>query len=323
MPQSQSDKTRITLAFACVYFFWGSTYSAIHVAGLYLAPPLIGALRTALSSLILAAYCLARGISLRVPRRTAWQLALVGVLFMSVNNLLLIWAETMVASGYASLVIAMIPIMVALIETALPGGEKLNLRGWLGTLLGAAGMVALVAPSLVPGENLARHTGGPDVRTLLGFLMLVIAALAFASGSVLSRRFRFHVDTFAATAWQLGTASLVNFAIAIPGGNFQTAVWTRSGVFAVVYLAVFGSVVGLTAYVYLLKHVPVTKVSTYAFVNPVIAVLIGVALFHERLTPAELAGMLLIIAAVATVILSRTKQAPPPTDPLLELPIEE
>ena len=153
--------------------------------------------------------------------------------------------------------------------------------------------------------------------------MLMVAALAFASGSVLSRRFHFRVDTFVATAWQLGAASLVNFAIAIPGGNFQTAVWTRSGVIAVIYLAVFGSVVGLTAYVYLLKHVPVTKVSTYAFVNPVIAVLIGLVTLHERLAPAEMAGMLLIIAAVATVILSRTKQAPPPTDPMLEIPIEE
>ena len=311
-----SQKTRIAAAFACVYFFWGSTYSAIHIAGLHLAPPLVGAIRTLLSTLILAAYCMARGIPLRVPRRAAWQLALVGILFMSVNNLLLIWAETKVASGYASLVIALIPILVAVIETALPGGETLSLRGWLGTLLGAIGMLVLVWPSL-------HRAGGVDTRSLLGFGMLVVAALAFAAGSILSRRFHFRVDTFSATAWQLGAASVVNFAIAIPGGNFRTAVWTRDGVLAVAYLAVFGSVVGLTAYVYLLKHVPVTKVSTYAFVNPAIAVLIGAVLFHEQLAPAELAGMVLIIAAVATVILSRTKNATPPTDPLLELPIEE
>jgi drug/metabolite transporter (DMT)-like permease len=323
MPPATSDKTRIAIAFACVYFFWGSTYLAIHIAGLNLAPPLVGALRTLLSTAILVVYCLARGISLRVPRRTAWRLALVGILFMSVNNVMLVWAETMVPSGYASLVIAMIPIMVALIETALPGGETLNLRGWLGTLLGAIGMLVLVAPSLLPGENTARHIGGPDSRSLLGFVILVFAALAFASGSILSRRFQFRVDTFVATAWQLGAASVVNFAIAIPGGNFRTAVWTRAGVLSVVYLAIFGSVVGLTAYVYLLKHVPVTKVSTYAFINPVIAVLIGWVTLHERLSPAEIVGMLLIIASVATVILSRTKVVPVPSDPLLEVPIEE
>jgi drug/metabolite transporter (DMT)-like permease len=312
MAQALSQRTRIAVAFACVYFFWGSTYGAIHIAGLNLAPPLVGALRTLLAAAILAGYCVVRGISLAVPRRTAGQLALVGVLFMSANNVMLIWAETKVATGYASLVIAMIPILVALMETVLPEGETLTLRGWLGTGLSAIGMGVLVWPSLHRAGGGAG--GGADAASLLGFVLLVAAALAFATGSVLSRRFHFRVDTFVATAWQLGAASVVNFAIAIPAGNFRTAVWTRAGVLAVVYLAVFGSVVGLTAYVYLLQHVPVTKVSTYAFVNPVIAVLIGATLFRERMAAAELAGMVLIVAAVATVISSRTKQASTPVE---------
>jgi drug/metabolite transporter (DMT)-like permease len=311
------EKSRIAIAFALVYLIWGSTYLAIHVAGLHLAPPLVGALRTLVSAAILGAFCLARGISLRMPRRTAWQLILVGVLFMSANNVLLIWGETMVASGYASLVIAIIPIVVAVMETALPGGETLNLRGWIGTLLGAIGMFALVWPSLHSAA------GSHDHRSIAGFVILVLAAISFAVGSVLSRRFHFKVDTFAATTWQIGSASVVNLAIAVAGGNFQTAQWTTGGVLSVLYLATFGSVVGLTAYVYLLKHVPVTKVSTYAFVNPVIAVLIGVVTLHERLAPAELTGMLLILISVATVILSRTKAAAVPTDPMLEVPIEE
>src|ERR1035437_3551776 len=285
MPPHPAQKTRIILAFACVYFFWGSTYGAIHIAGLHLAPPLVGALRTLISAGVLALFGLARDISLRVPSRTAWQLILVGILFMSANNVLLIWAETKVPSGYASLVIAMIPILVALMETALPGGETLNLRGWLGTLLGAIGMFALLWPAL--------HRAGatPERRSLAGFVILVLAAISFAVGSVLSRRFHFKVDTFAATTWQISAASVVNLTIAIAAGNFQTADWTAAGVLSVLYLALFVSVVGLTAYVYLLKHVPVTKVSTYAFVNPVIAVLIGVATLHERLAPAEPAGL--------------------------------
>jgi drug/metabolite transporter (DMT)-like permease len=315
MLSSSQPKTRIILAFACVYLIWGSTYGAIHIAALHIAPPLVGAMRTLISTAILCIICVARGTSLRVPRRTAWQLALVGILFMSLNNVLLIWAETMVASGYASLVIAMIPIMVALIETALPGGETLNLRGWLGTFLGAIGMLALLWPSLRAAASTPRSS---DTRTLAGFAILVLAALAFAVGSVLSRRFRFQVDSFAATAWQLGAASVVNFAIAIPGHNFQTAQWTRDGILAILYLAIMGSVVGLTAYVYLLQHVPVTKVSTYAFVNPVIAVLLGVIIFHERLSPAEITGSALILIAVATVILSRTKPTPVAiTDPAI------
>jgi drug/metabolite transporter (DMT)-like permease len=318
MPRHIPQKTLVAFAFACVYFIWGSTYLAIHVAGLHLAPPLVGALRTLISAVILGAFCLARGISLRMPRGTAWQFILVGVLFMSANNVLLIWGETKVASGYASLVIAMIPILVALMEATLPGGETLNLRGWLGTLLGAVGMFALVWPSL----HRAAGTS-PDRRGIAGFVILVLAALSFAVGSVLSRRFHFRVDTFAATTWQIGAASAVNLTIAVAGGNFQTAQWTSGGVLSILYLATFGSVVGLTAYVYLLKHVPVTKVSTYAFVNPVIAVLIGVVTLHERLAPPEVLGMIIILIAVATVILSRTKAVTAPTDPLLEVPIEE
>src|SRR6266702_364266 len=322
MPSASSAKTRTAIAFACVYFFWGSTYLAIHVAGLHLAPPLVGALRTLVSAAILGAFCLARGISLRMPRRTAWQLILIGILFMSANAILLIWAETMVPSVYASLVIAMIPILVAVIETALPGGETLNLRGWLGTLLGAIGMLALLWPSLHRAAG-SGSDSGPDSRSVAGFVILVGAALAFAVGSVLSRRFHFKVDTFAATTWQIGAASVVNLAIAIAAGNFQTAQWTTAGILSVLYLATFGSVVGLTAYVYLLKHVPVTKVSTYAFVNPVIAVLIGVVTLHERLAPAEVLGMIIILISVATVILSRTKRAPIPADATQEVPVEE
>jgi len=321
MPRPIPQKTLVPFAFVCVYFVWGSTYSAIYIAGLHIAPPLVGAIRSLLSTIIICSICLARGTSLRVPGRTAWRLALVGILMMTVNNLLLIWGETKVPSGLSSLIIAMVPILVAVIETALPGGETLNLRGWLGTLLGAAGMFVLLWPALHRASGTA--SSGSDRRSLAGFAILVVAALAFAFGSVLSRRFHFRVDTFVATAWQIGAAGVVNLTIATAGGCFRTAHWTRSGLLAILYLSTFGSVVGLTAYTYLLKHVPVTKVSTYAFVNPVIAVLIGVATLHERLAPAELGGMIIILISVATVILSRTKPSTIPTDPMLELPIEE
>jgi len=293
--------SRVVLAFACVYFFWGSTYTAIRVAGVHLAPPLVGASRSTLSTVLLILICVVRRTSLRVTRKEARQLALVGVLFMSGNNVLLTWAETMVSSGLASLVIATMPIMIALMETALPGGEALNKRGWTGVVLGTAGIFALVSPSLRGAEP-----GGG--RQLFAFGVLLVAALLFAVGSVLARRFRFKMDMFVATTWQLGAASVVNLAVTVAGRNLQTAVWTRQGIEAIAYLAVFGTIVGLSAYTYLLQHVPVTKVSTYAFVNPMIAVLLGLVLLHERLAPTELLGMGIIVAAVAMVILSRVKR---------------
>ena len=167
---------RTLAAFACVYFFWGSTYTAIHVAGLHLAPSLVAACRTSLTTALLVGLCLGTGRSLRITVAEFWRLALVGVLFMTVNNILLTWAETMVASGIASLLVSTMPIMVAVIEAALPGGEALNKRGWAGTLLGSAGMVALVWPSL------RRGTPATD-RHLLAYALLLLAALAFAVGS--------------------------------------------------------------------------------------------------------------------------------------------
>jgi drug/metabolite transporter (DMT)-like permease len=314
MPRLLSEKNRIVIAFACVYITWGSTYGAIEIAGRYFAPPLVGALRSILSTVLMCGICVARGTSLRVTKGVAWRLALVGVLFMTVNNVMLIWGETKVASGLSSLVIAVIPILVALMETALPGGERLNARGWFGTLLGAVGMVALLWPTL------NRAAGGGDRRGVFGFAILAGAALAFAVGSVLARRFHFKVDTFVATTWQIGAAGLCNLMIATAAGSFRTAHWTREGLLAIAFLSTVGSVVGLTAYTYLLQHVAVTKVATYAFVNPMIAVLIGVALFGERLAGPEVLGMVLILCAVALVILSR---AAPTGDPVQDFPIEE
>lgn len=298
-PAKSAGLSRLVLvAFGCLYFFWGSTYSAIHVAGEHLAPPLVVAVRSLLTTVLLVGICGATGRSLRVTPGEAWRLALVGVLFMSVNNVLLTWAETMVPTGISSLLVATMPIMVAVIEAALPGGERMRGRGWAGVLLATAGMVALVWPSL-------RRGASADGRQLLAYGLLLVAALAFAVGAVLSRRFAFKRDTLVVTAWQIGAAGVVNLAVATAGGTLHTAVWTRAGLGAIVYLSVFGSLVGLTCLSYLLAHVPVTKVTTYAFVNPVVAVLLGLALLGERLSGAEVVGMATIVAAVALVIFSK------------------
>ncbi len=294
---------RTLAAFACVYFFWGSTYTAIHVAGLHLAPALVAACRTLLTTLLLVAFCLGTGRSLRVARAELWKLFVVGVLFMTINAILLTWAETMVASGVASLLVSTMPIMVAVIEAAMPRGEGLTPRGWAGTLLGTAGMVALVWPSLRTGA-------GHGDRHLLAYALLLLAALAFALGAVLSRRFHFRLDPFVATTWQIASASICNVALALGSGALHRAVWTRGGLLSLLYLSIFGSLVGLSCLTYLLQHVAVTKVSTYAFINPIVAVLLGVFLLHERLNGSEILGMVIIIAAVATVIFSRVRRAP-------------
>lgn len=289
--------TLVLLAFGSVYLFWGSTYGAIHIAGEHLPVPVVSATRSLISAMLIVVISVMRGKSLRVPKGEGWKLVLVGLLFMSVNNMLLTWGEKMVASGFASLVVSTTPIMIALIEWVLPDGDALNKRGWTGTMLGTMGIGVLVWPSM--------HASVAGSRTLLGVGVLLGAALAFAIGAVLSRRFQFTADTFVATGWQIGAAGIFNAMVAIGSGGLHRAVWTWPGFGAIVYLSIFGSLFGLVAFTYLLQNVAVTKVSTYAFVNPVIAVLLGALFLRERLVKTEIAGMAVIVCAVAMVVYSR------------------
>lgn len=298
-----SHRTKVLLAFASVYLFWGSTYLAIHVAGEHLPVPVVSASRSSLSCLIILVVSLSTGRSLRVPQGEAWKLSLVGLLFMSGNNMLLTWGEKMVPTGFASLVVSTMPIMIAVLNNFLPGGDPMNKRAWAGTLLGTAGIAVLVWPSL------HHHVAESYVtRPVLGVTVLLGAALSFAVGSVLSRRFLFKADTFVATGWQLGAAGIFNWVVAIASGGMHRAVWTVHGLESIVYLAVFGSIFGLVAFTYLLQNVAITKVATYAFVNPMIAVLLGVLLLGEHLVPSEITGMGIIICAVAMVVYSRVQR---------------
>ena len=295
--------TLVLLAFGSVYLFWGSTYGAIHIAGKHLSAPVVSATRSLISATLIMLISVMRGKSLRVPKGEGWKLVVVGLLFMSANNMLLTWGEQMVASGFASLVVSTMPIMIALIEMVMPDGDALNKRGWAGTILGTFGIAVLVWPSLHAGKE--NGVAGVSSRPLLGVLVLLGAALAFAIGSVLSRRFRFKADTFVATGWQIGAAGICNAMVVIGSGGLHRAVWTWTGFGAIMYLSIFGSLFGLVAFTYLLQNVAVTKVSTYAFVNPVIAVLLGVLFLHERLAKTEIAGMGVIVCAVAMVVYSR------------------
>ena len=314
MDSSPTSRTRVLVAFAAVYLFWGSTYAAIHVAGEHLPPPVVSATRSMITTVLILAIALASGKGLRVPKGEGPKLALVGLLFMSGNNMLLTWGETMVPSGFASLIVSTMPIMIALCERFLPNGEPLNKRGWAGTLLGTAGIAVLVWPSLRNTSLHALHTGGSaqamPSNPALGTVLCLLAALSWCIGSVLSRRFKFKADTFVATGWQIGAAGLFNTFFALVTGGYHRAVWTVHGVEAIVYLSIFGSLVGLVAFTYLLQNVAVTKVATYAFVNPMIAVLLGVVLLGERLVATEITGMAIVVGAVAMVVLSRVGGGP-------------
>ena len=281
----------IVLAFACLYFFWGSTYTAIRIGTALMPANLLAGTRFSIAGLILLVWCRWRGLRLFWPARTMLTLGLIGFFLLSVSNVCLVYAEKAVPSGLASLVLAVIPLMLVLAEMLLPSGEPLSARGWLGVALGFVGLAALLWPSLRLGV-----TG--DRTRLIAYAVLLIGALAWTVGSLLSRHARLPVNSFVAAAWQMVIAGAVSTILGTALGQWPEFHVNVASVGSLAYLITGGSLVGYSAFIYLIEHVPVAKVASYAYVNPVVAVLLGIFLLHERPERAEYVGMVGIVVAV-------------------------
>jgi drug/metabolite transporter (DMT)-like permease len=305
----------IILSFACVYFFWGSTYTAISIGGEDLPPFLMGGVRFLLSGGILLAWCWWRGLKLFWPPKMMLTMGIVGVLLLGGGNVGLIYAEQTVPSGLSSLVLAVIPLYVALLEMFLPGGEPLPKRGWLGMAIGLVSLAVLLLPSLH-----SAMTG--NLQIVLALAALLGGAFCWTLGSVYSRRRRLPVNSFVAASWQMVIAGGVNLLLGTIIGEWPRYHMTHRAAFAIAYLVTGGSLIGYSAYIYLLEHVPVAKVSSYAYVNPVVAVLLGIFILHERPEPVEFLGMVGIIAAVYLLTTAQIKAKPRPIEDLEQIPIE-
>jgi drug/metabolite transporter (DMT)-like permease len=307
----------ITLAFASVYFFWGSTYTAIRIGVTQMPALLLAGTRFLIAGAILLAWCRWRGLRLFWPRKTMAILALIGLLLLSGNNVALVYAEKTVSSGLASLVLAVMPLCVALAEMILPGGEPLPARGWLGMLLGFAGLAVLVWPSLRSG------LAGDSTR-LVAVGVLLVGALFWTAGSLVSRRSRLPVNCFVAASWQMLAAGAFNTLLGTALGQWPQFHVNVASVGSLAYLITGGSLLGYTSVMYLIEHVPLAKVSSYAYVNPVVAVLLGIFLLHERPEPAEFAGMAAILLAVFLLTTAQIKAKPRPQtlEALEEMPGE-
>lgn len=284
----------IPLCFGLVYVFWGSTYLGIRVAVENIPPALMCATRFCISGMLVLGYCAITGKRLLFPLRSMAIFAMVGGFLLVGGNLSLSWGETYLPSGLASLLVAAAPLWFLMLDNLILGEHKISGRGKVGLALGLAGVVVLLWPQLLAIGKLGH-------MQFLASLGILFGSASWATGSVLSKRFKTEADPFTATGWQMLFAGAMNLAIAIPLGDFQHVQWTPRGWTAILYLVTFGSLVGYTAYIWLLKHVPVSKVTTYCYVNPVVAVFLGWLILHERIDGYILAGSAIIISAVATV----------------------
>jgi len=291
---------RVALAFGLVYIFWGSTYLGIRIAVERIGPELMTGIRFPVAGMIMLAACAIAGRRIAISGREFLRQGIIGALLLSVSNVTLAWAEQYIRSGLASLIVASIPVWFLVLDTWILRGERLSARGLVGLALGAVGTLVLLWPKLV-----APTAGGR--MELFASVCLIASSFVWAVGSVLSRRWQGAMDAFTATGWQMSIGGFLNLGIAFLLGEPAKAQWTMRGLGAIAYLVVFGSLVGYTAYIWLLKNVPTSKVGTYAYVNPVIAVFLGWYFLGERVDGYIAAGTAIIIVAVALATSAKVK----------------
>ncbi len=291
----------VILAFGLVYFFWGSTYLGISIAVEHIPPALMCATRFLIAGTLMLAYCGLTGRGIRYKPQQLWHLAVVGTLLLMGGNLTLSYAELIVPSGLAALVVASTPLWFLVLDSLLLGDHHISTRGKLGLALGIVGLGVLMWPEFT-------SKGGYHSRELWWCLGLLGGSFSWALGSVLSKRWQSaEVDPFSGTAWQVTFAGLSNLIFALLFEDIRHVTWTAKGIGAVFYLVVCGSWIGYTAYIWLLRHVPTSKVSTYAYVNPVVAVFLGWLIAHEPIDRYILMGSAIVVASVILVTSAKIK----------------
>ncbi|KRT62683.1 MAG: Permease of the drug or metabolite transporter (DMT) superfamily [Chloroflexi bacterium CSP1-4] len=290
----RAEELRVWLALLVVYVVWGSTYLAIRIVVADLPPLLSAGLRFLLAgSVVAVAVAIRSGPGrLRVERRRLASVALVGALLLLGGNGLVVLAEQTVPSALTALIIASTPIWVVVLRTIT--GDRVARGTLLGVAVGFVGVGALVVPAGLSGNVEA-----------LGLGMLIIASICWATGSFVSSRLPLPADPFVSTSYQmLAGGALMLVAGTLRGEPFAPATWveTPDALLALGYLVVFGSLAAFSAYTWLLQHAPISRVATYAYVNPVVAVVLGAVILSESITPAMLVGGAVIVTGVALII---------------------
>jgi drug/metabolite transporter (DMT)-like permease len=286
------------VAWVAVCIIWGTTYLAILIALETIPPTLLGGIRFLVAGLLLLAFARATGISL--PPAGTWRKhALIGVLMISAGNGFVVWSEKWIPSGIAAVGVATLPFWMAGLEAG-AGRERMNARAVLGLCIGFAGIVLLIWPSLF-------DDGGSGPLFVLGIVLVQLACLGWALGSSMSKRLTTGGIALSVSAVHQLAGGVGLLAVGTALGEWPHLAFTTRTLVAELYLIAFGSLLAYSAYVYALQHLPITTVSLYAYINPVIAMLLGALVAGEPLTLRVAAAAALVLAGIAIV---RTSHAP-------------
>lgn len=310
-PGARPSTLAVAANLGIVYVVWGSTYLAIAYVVESMPPFLAGGVRFLIAGLTLIAFLVARdrwqrarGVArggLSWPRAIEWRTAvIVGALLLLGGNGMVMIAEQTVPSGIAAVIIATTPIWLSVFD-ALLTRRMPSLLAIGGLLVGLAGVAILLLPS-----------SGLDAFDPFGIGILVVAAICWATGSLYARRGPLPGNQLLGTGMEQLAGGLVLLAVGVAVGDlarFDPAAVTTASLISLAFLIVFGSLVAFTAYIWLLNHVAVTTVATYAYVNPVVAVALGIAFRGETLTPRSLLAAALILGAVVAMVSGRPREA--------------
>jgi drug/metabolite transporter (DMT)-like permease len=296
--QPKASTAAIWAAMIAVYIVWGSTYLAIRFAVETMPPFLMASTRFLIAGSLL--FAVRRAYGDPIPTRSEWRgAAVLGLFLLLGGNGGVTWAEQFVPSGLTALMVASSPLWMLLMEAILPGGQRPGWQAAAGVLIGFAGIAVLFWPG--EGSLINIHLGGA--------VALLIATLSWAFGSIYSRNLRLPASPMMGTAAEMLIGGLALLALSLLSGDFARldigAISTNS-LLALLYLIVFGALVGFTAYTWLLRVAPTSLVSTYAYVNPLVALMLGVLIGNEGLSPRTLLAAAIILGSVA-LITSRRK----------------
>lgn len=292
----KNEESKVVAAYVAVCIIWGSTYLAIRIGVSAFPPELFAGIRFVIAGSLMLLYARLKGLEFPDNLKGVSNQSIVGLFLLLGGNGLIVWAEQWAHSGVTSLLVATIPLFMAVIELFIPGRPRIDFKGWLGLIIGFSG-VALLVLSESGGEN-------TDFKVTAAILL---AAFLWAIGSVYSKSFKATGSVVSNIGIQMLAGGIGLSIVGILLGELPKMSLSAKGIGALLYLIVFGSLIGYSSYIYMLQKWPAAKAGTYAYINPIVAFLLGALVLGEPFTVTILFSTVIILVGVLLVQLSKTR----------------